>query len=139
MKKKQTQNQMPIFLVLEKGISRLVERILHKSGFNVFPPGEMTMFWQRVEGQGGSLAIIDADKLVDNVLKKANVRGESMGERLRAVEKLVPRNVYNDMWEAHKIRNRLVHEIDSSFKGNVGEILLTMKRFLIALGAFKND
>lgn len=139
MRKRYNQNQSPIFNFIEKGITALVDKILHKGEIQVFSRGEITRLWQNVESIEAPLSIIEADKLVDNVLKKAGMRGESMGERLRASEKLVPHNAYNDMWEAHKVRNRLVHEIDHQYTEHAGETLLKMKRYLIALGVFKNE
>ncbi|HBY10119.1 hypothetical protein A2473_00440 [candidate division WWE3 bacterium RIFOXYC2_FULL_42_13] len=54
-------------------------------------------------------ALIMADKSLDAVLKEM-VPGETMGERLKnAVEKF-DRPTYNRIWDAHKLRNSLVHE-----------------------------
>jgi hypothetical protein len=55
-------------------------------------------------------ALISADKCVDNVLKDL-VPGETMGERLKNAGNLFDSNIYNKIWEAHKIRNTLVHEV----------------------------
>src|SRR3989338_5649507 len=54
-------------------------------------------------------AVIEADKLVDDILKSAGYRGETMGERLMSIDKsqLV---TLDTLWDAHKIRNRLVHD-----------------------------
>ncbi len=54
-------------------------------------------------------ALITADKCLDNALKDI-VDEESMGERLKSAESLFDRDLYNKIWEAHKIRNNLVHE-----------------------------
>lgn len=55
-------------------------------------------------------AIFEADKLLDWVFKKINLRGESFADRLRSAEKLL--NNYQDIWGAHKLRNRFAHELD---------------------------
>ena len=55
-------------------------------------------------------AVFEADKLVDFVLKKRNYHGETFADRLRSAEKNIPPEVYNSIWQAHKIRNQLVHE-----------------------------
>lgn len=55
-------------------------------------------------------ALISADKCVDNVLRDL-VSGETMGERLKSAENLFDRDLYNKIWQAHKIRNTLVHEV----------------------------
>lgn len=56
--------------------------------------------------------VIDADKLLDYVMKSRGVKGETMGERLKKVDKYFDKNKYNQIWSAHKMRNQLVHEVD---------------------------
>jgi len=130
----------PIFAMLEKGIERLFDRIFKpKATFAVFAPGELTSLWSNIETMEPKLAVIEADKLADMVLRKAGVRGESMADRLRAVEKTIDRSVYQRMWEAHKVRNELVHEIGHSAHFDHQAEVAKIKTFLIALGAFKND
>ena len=56
------------------------------------------------------LAIINADKLLDQALKDRGIKGETMGERLKnAKDKLSHRDA---IWFAHKLRNRIAHESD---------------------------
>jgi hypothetical protein len=57
-------------------------------------------------------ALIDADKLLDFVLKKKGIKGDTLGERLKSASNLFDRELYNQVWEAHKLRNKLVHEVD---------------------------
>jgi hypothetical protein len=58
--------------------------------------------------EGMLLAIIDADKLLDEALKRRGFRGKTMGGRLVAAQRLISDN--DGVWYAHKLRNRLVHE-----------------------------
>lgn len=60
------------------------------------------------------LAIINADKLLDGVLKKRGFKGKTMGERLVAAQREIKRN--DAVWFAHKLRNRLVHEEESGLR-----------------------
>ena len=55
------------------------------------------------------LAVIEADKLLDIILQQMNLAGKDMGERL---EKITPAQLSNleDIWLAHKVRNRIVLE-----------------------------
>ena len=53
-------------------------------------------------------AVIEADKVVDDILKNS-YPGETMGERLLAINQSQLESL-NGLWEAHKIRNRLVHD-----------------------------
>jgi len=54
-------------------------------------------------------ALIMADRSLDNALKDI-VDGNSMGERLKNAQNMFSYGVYNEIWEAHKVRNSLVHE-----------------------------
>ena len=53
-------------------------------------------------------AVIEADTIVDGVLKNY-FPGDSMGERLLNIDKTKLLSI-DDLWEAHKIRNRLAHD-----------------------------
>ena len=57
------------------------------------------------------IAILEADKLLDLVLKSMTMPGQTMGERLKIACYKYPR--LQNVWWAHKLRNQLVHE--SSF------------------------
>lgn len=56
-------------------------------------------------------AIIEADKLTDEVLKGAGFQGDTMGDRLMNIQPGQLTTLQN-LWEAHKIRNRLVHDVN---------------------------
>jgi len=126
--------------LIEKGIDRIVGLFLPKAGFNVFKPGEMSKRWDEIEKIRGNLAVIEADKLTDGILKKANISGTSMADRIRKTESIVDPGVYQGMWDAHKLRNSLVHDVDRVINFNeINLALLKIKKYLIELGAFKND
>lgn len=55
------------------------------------------------------LAIIEADKLADNLLIQKGYKGDSMAERLTSIEKNELRSI-DLLWEAHKTRNRIAHK-----------------------------
>jgi len=65
-------------------------------------------------------ALIEADKLLDHVMKMKGMKGTDMGSRLKLSKKYFEWNTYNSIWEAHKMRNRLVHEVE--MQGSVSEI-----------------
>lgn len=75
--------------------------------------------WQEVEqlielGKPSQMkqAIIKADKIVDGALKKISI-GDTMGERLKNAKDLFSNyEIYQGLWDAHKVRNALVHEAD---------------------------
>lgn len=85
--------------------------------------------------EGMILAVIDADKLLDDALKKRHFRGKTMGERLVSAQRSLSDN--DAVWYAHKLRNRLVHEPDVRLKKNEAQQALTgFKKGLHDLGAF---
>ena len=96
--------------------------------------------WQKVEelsslGKPSQLkqGIIESDKIVDGVLRELCL-GSSMGERLKSARELFNWDVYNGLWEAHKVRNSLVHE--SSYDPPYyicRETIQKFKRALLAL------
>ena len=56
-------------------------------------------------------AVIESDKLLDAILKE-KVTGENLGSRLKAAKYIFKdRDLYNQIWEVHKLRNKLVHEV----------------------------
>lgn len=56
-------------------------------------------------------AIIEADIMLDEMVKAMNYPGENLGEWLKAIE---PSDflTLEDAWEGHKLRNRIAHESD---------------------------
>jgi len=65
---------------------------------------------QKVAGPSNlKQALITADRSLDTALKDI-VPGENMGARLKEAKDKFDRDTYNKIWEAHKIRNNLVHE-----------------------------
>ncbi len=59
-------------------------------------------------------AVIEADNILDELVRKMGYDGEDLGERLKAVEPSDFQSLQS-AWEAHKVRNQIVHE-SSGFK-----------------------
>jgi hypothetical protein len=57
------------------------------------------------------MAVIETDSLLDEIFQKIGYKGENLGERLKNIEPSDFDNLQN-IWEAHKIRNKIVHEGD---------------------------
>jgi hypothetical protein len=97
--------------------------------------------WERIKARlsRGSdadlrLAVIEADQLLDTVLKRLGVGGNTLSEKL---ERLRPWQLENlpDLRLAHKIRNRLVHEPASRITPYEAETTLQIyERALKSLG-----
>jgi len=82
------------------------------------------------------LAVIDADKLVDEALKKCHYKGKTMGERLVSAQHDLSSN--DSVWFGHKLRNKLVHEnYKLSGKTEVKDALLGFLQALKDVGAIK--
>ncbi len=58
-----------------------------------------------------ALAIIEADKLVDNLLIELGYQGETMAERMKKIKNTEYPSV-EGLWRAHKIRNEIAHTSD---------------------------
>lgn len=54
-------------------------------------------------------AVLEADKLLDHVLKSFRTPGMTMGDRLKASQNRFSAEGYNAAWQAHKVRNEIVH------------------------------
>ena len=83
---------------------------------NILPVQTNVDLWEKVRARVSSddenerkLALIAADSLVDKILERSGYRGANLGERLKNIE---PSDLdsLNDVWEAHKVRNRIAHE-----------------------------
>jgi hypothetical protein len=56
------------------------------------------------------MAVMTADKLLDQAMKESGLSGETMADRLKAAKSKF--SDVNKVWAAHKLRNRIVHETD---------------------------
>ncbi|NCQ54115.1 hypothetical protein COV88_00710 [Candidatus Saccharibacteria bacterium CG11_big_fil_rev_8_21_14_0_20_41_19] len=54
------------------------------------------------------LAVLNADKLVDQALRERGLKGKTMGERMQCGATLFSDR--NGIWTAHKLRNTIAHE-----------------------------
>lgn len=80
------------------------------------------------------VAIMNADKLVDQALRERRFSGKTMGERMKSAQK-VWRNA-NHVWGAHKVRNQLAHEVDTPLNYDITlRALSAFKQALKDLGA----
>lgn len=72
--------------------------------------------WAEIEGsaargaEGKRLAVINADRLADRLLKDAGYEGEGALDRMRALPRERVASAA-DLMAAHRFRNRLVHEV----------------------------
>ncbi len=81
------------------------------------------------------LAIIEADIMLEELMRAAGYHGESLGEMLKSVEKSDFTSI-ESAWEAHKVRNRIAHA-GSDFLLNEREAKMTIAQFEEVFKEFK--
>ncbi len=126
-----------VIIVIKMG--SLIKEEITELKAGLVPPKEATGAsdnrWQEIKSHVSSFkesewkfAVIEADKLVDDVLKSAGFAGESMGERLMLIK---PDQLLNlqYLWDAHKLRNLLVHDVNYQ---------ITHRQAIWAIEAFEN-
>ena len=98
--------------------------------------------WQNLQKQCSSKetwpnAIVDADKLLDEALKRRRFGGKSMGERLTKAQRLLSDN--ESVWFGHKLRTKLEADPDTKLKeSDVKQALIGLRQALKDLGAFSD-
>ena len=75
------------------------------------------------------LAVIEADKLLDEVLKLMHFPGNTMAARLKLASYKFPK--LKSVWWAHKVRNHVVHDVRYNLRH--GETKMVLKLFRAAL------
>lgn len=72
----------------------------------------LTIEQQLVKGEEATchLVVLNADKLLDQALKQRGFKGDTMGQRM--VSARDKWSNANNVWNAHKLRNRIAHESD---------------------------
>ncbi len=110
---------MIIYLLIRSGfVYEKTRQYLDVVEFSRLDEKRILRAWQKVKARLAKqheaerrLAVVEADLILDEVIKIAGYQGETMGDRLKG---LTPANLSNieRVWRAHKIRNRIVHEPD---------------------------
>lgn len=104
-----------------RGKSEKGQKSRRRSSYSIssFSNAQYREHWQRIESmmelpglEQTKAAIFEADKLLDSALRQSGFKGETMGERLKSARQHFGNNaVYQGLWEAHKMRNALAHEV----------------------------
>lgn len=84
--------------------------------------------------QSFQMTVLNADKLLGQALEELGVRGTTMGERMKTFGSGFSNQ--NQIWQAHKIRNKIAHEanVQLNFK-QVQALLKCFKQALKDVGA----
>lgn len=123
-------------------VFKLIWNAVRSRGSTVDPEAALTLRngWVQVELHLATpatlaLAISEADKLFDVALRGAGVSGNTLGERLKAAESRFDPSQYNQLWNAHKLRNRLAHEVGVSIgKQETEAAVRSLQRGITSLG-----
>jgi hypothetical protein len=115
-------------------------RLAQKSTPLKIPP--LSSRWEEVKRHAASFeegqwkfSIIEADKLLDDVLRALGYPGESVGDRLKFIRKENLPSL-DALWHAHRLRNRLVHEPGYTLsRDDMEEAIRNYKIALQELGA----
>lgn len=85
---------------------------------NVIPKTSYQIKWARIESRIKTrreaeykLATIEADKIIDNILFLIGYKGNTLGDKLKKMN-IGQLSCLDEIWEAHKLRNRIVHYPD---------------------------
>lgn len=76
-------------------------------------------------------AVIRADKFFDEIMKEVGALGEKFSDRLRSLEPRFAHEVYQSIWDAHKLRNQISHEIDHH--ASIGECKSALNKFRLGM------
>ena len=103
--------------ILVVGVLLIAVIALTKKGTAQLDVNKYRSKWLTIENQlsrdnqsSCTLAVLNADKLLDQALRERGVKGQTMGERMIAA-KTTWSNA-NAVWNAHKLRNQIAHESD---------------------------
>lgn len=66
------------------------------------------------------VSIIEADNLLDEALRTLGFRGLNLGDRLKQLTTDDLENI-DEVWEAHKLRNKIAHEADFKMNRDIAE------------------
>lgn len=108
---------LTVFFMIKIGwIATRVDRVRDVILKSDLPKKRVIKSWHRVtrhyfagDEVNLKLAILEADKILDDALRVAGARGETMADRLKSIS-TGDLPIVNELWEAHRVRNRIAHE-----------------------------
>ena len=117
-----------IYFVIETGYFTLrVERFRHIVLRSDISKKHAQESWHNIQEhfyRGGEsdlkVAILEADKLLNDALREAGVMGVQLGDRLKKADAGQIPNL-QELWQAHKLRNQIAHEPNFKLKRDLAE------------------
>jgi len=129
-----------ILLLIQRGVAGNIRQLV--AGINM--PSELTtrksklkIRWNKILRRLTSaneseykVAVIEADNIIDDLIKRLGYKGENLGERLANIPAGQLDNL-DEIKEAHEIRNRIIHEEDFSVsREKAREVIVKYEHFL---------
>lgn len=125
-----------VFLVFDFFlVSWIFWRKRKQKGFSVDQQEYIRSHWIRIldmSQNNPNAAVLDADKLLDYALARKGFRG-TLGEKLKKAKNRF--SDINGIWIAHKLRNKIAHELSQISLTEAQNALRKFKRGLQDLGA----
>ena len=97
---------------------RILQDLVEVSTYKPYGLRKVTREWLKIKTRLNvdseaeyKLAIIDADSLLDNILKDMGYSGNSLGERLNELAAITLPSI-EKVREAHKVRSNIIHDPD---------------------------
>lgn len=114
---------VPIFFFLWLAIKRKIDVLMEEETHEyealsavTAGAGPVNLRWREIEELVNSdtpgnwrLAVLEADIMLDDLVKRMGYLGDTLGERLRSIDSATFRTL-NQAWEAHRVRNQIAHE-----------------------------
>ncbi|OGI28750.1 MAG: hypothetical protein A2288_03690 [Candidatus Moranbacteria bacterium RIFOXYA12_FULL_44_15] len=129
-----------VMLLFQRGLAGDVRDTI--LGMNVPPElttkkSKLKKRWEKIRAKVESgnesdwkVAVIEADNIIDDLIKRMGYAGENMAERLDAINPGQIENI-EELWRAHQTRNRIIHEDDFKLdKASALDILGDYEEFL---------
>jgi len=122
-----------LFLVLFAGLLFLTNKKRHR--ISAHDQKQLQAEWQRALNElsiNPKGSVLEADKLLDHALTLKGYSG-TLGEKLKKANAVF--SSINDVWRAHKLRNRIAHELNIHIsQGEANQALSYFKKALQDLG-----
>ena len=120
------------YMVKSNFINMKIEQYMDLLAVGNLPRRRSVRAWQQIKKKLESgdetnlkLAITEADKILDELLKISGYKGENMDERLKQLDASQLSNI-SDVWSAHKIRSRISQEPDFHINKQEAELIINI-------------
>jgi len=97
---------------------RLFQDMVEFLTYRPYGVKKIVKIWSKIKGRlelgvesEYKLAVIEADSMLNDILEKMGFKGETLGNRLKQVTTDILPSI-EEVGEAHKIRNNIVHDPD---------------------------